>query len=105
MNCLIILDLQFSERVSGVEDWSGITLHVTPHLRKYDAGILELGLEYNNKMAVPPGLVWIVTKPFHQYWTFLVSYDTKESVWLVESSVADPWHFSTDPDPRIRTSD
>ena len=24
-------------------------------LRKYDAGILELGLEYNNKMAVPPG--------------------------------------------------
>ena len=24
-------------------------------LRKYDAGIIELGLEYNNKMAIPPG--------------------------------------------------
>jgi dopamine beta-monooxygenase len=38
-----------------VEDSSGLTLRITPNLRKYDAGILELGLEYNNKMAIPPG--------------------------------------------------
>jgi dopamine beta-monooxygenase len=44
-----------SDKISGVQDSSGITLHITSNIRKYDAGILELGLEYNNKMAVPPG--------------------------------------------------
>ena len=32
----------------------GIKLHMTPKLRKYDAGIMELGLIYNNWMAIPP---------------------------------------------------
>lgn len=40
--------------VLGVEDSSGIRFHVTKHLRRYDSGIMELGLEYTNKMAVPP---------------------------------------------------
>lgn len=38
-------------------DWvdsSGIRLWYTHHLRKYDAGVMELGLEYTDKMAIPP---------------------------------------------------
>ncbi len=27
----------------------------TSHLRQYDAGVMELGLEYTDKMAIPPG--------------------------------------------------
>lgn len=41
----------------GLQDSSGIRFHVTKQLRKYDSGIMELGLEYTNKMAVPPGQV------------------------------------------------
>ncbi|XP_064616993.1 dopamine beta-hydroxylase-like [Liolophura sinensis] len=39
---------------TGVIDQSGIRFYVTSSLRKYDAGIMELGLEYTNKMAIPP---------------------------------------------------
>ena len=35
-------------------DSSGIKFHLTPKLRRYDAGIMELGLIYNNWMAIPP---------------------------------------------------
>ncbi|PSN45176.1 Dopamine beta-hydroxylase [Blattella germanica] len=38
-------------------DWvdsSGIRLHLSPTLRKYDGGVIELGLEYTDKMAIPP---------------------------------------------------
>lgn len=37
-------------------DWvdsSGIVLHVTGQKRKFDAAIMELGLEYTDKMAIP----------------------------------------------------
>lgn len=27
----------------------------TSRLRAYDAGVMELGLEYTDKMAIPPG--------------------------------------------------
>ncbi|KAG6444520.1 hypothetical protein O3G_MSEX003409 [Manduca sexta] len=40
------------------KDWvdsSGIVLHVTGNRRKYDAAIMELGLEYTDKMAIPGG--------------------------------------------------
>nr|CAG4647751.1 EOG090X0318 [Moina brachiata] len=40
-------------------DWidsSGIRMWYTSHLRKYDAGVMELGLEYTDKMALPPGI-------------------------------------------------
>uniref|UniRef100_A0AAY4ABC6 Dopamine beta-hydroxylase n=1 Tax=Denticeps clupeoides TaxID=299321 RepID=A0AAY4ABC6_9TELE len=40
--------------VSGRRDSSGIRLHYTPNLRKYDAGIMELGLVYTPVMAIPP---------------------------------------------------
>ncbi|KAF6211921.1 hypothetical protein GE061_012438 [Apolygus lucorum] len=35
-------------------DSSGFKIYLTPDLRKYDAGIIELGLEYIDKMAIPP---------------------------------------------------
>ncbi|KAJ0176492.1 hypothetical protein K1T71_007671 [Dendrolimus kikuchii] len=40
------------------KDWvdsSGIIMHVTGNRRKYDAAIMELGLEYTDKMAIPGG--------------------------------------------------
>ena len=41
---------------SGLIDSSGIKFTYTKTLRKYDAGIMELGLEYIDKMALPPAL-------------------------------------------------
>ncbi|XP_066435842.1 dopamine beta-hydroxylase [Eleutherodactylus coqui] len=38
----------------GLRDSSGIRLHYTPSLRRYDAGIMELGLVYTPVMAIPP---------------------------------------------------
>ncbi|KAG2470030.1 DOPO hydroxylase, partial [Polypterus senegalus] len=35
-------------------DSSGIRLYYTSHLRKYDGGIMELGLVYTPVMAIPP---------------------------------------------------
>lgn len=35
-------------------DSSGVRLYITPEVRKYDAGVIELGLEYTDKMAIPP---------------------------------------------------
>ncbi|KAM3874355.1 dopamine beta-hydroxylase [Diretmus argenteus] len=40
--------------LSGRRDSSGIRLFYTPSLRRYDAGIMELGLVYTPIMAVPP---------------------------------------------------
>ncbi|KAM9306602.1 LOW QUALITY PROTEIN: dopamine beta-hydroxylase [Pholidichthys leucotaenia] len=39
---------------SGRRDSSGIRLHYTPSLRRYDAGIMELGLAYTPVMAISP---------------------------------------------------
>ncbi|XP_063825725.1 tyramine beta-hydroxylase [Ostrinia nubilalis] len=39
-------------------DWvdsSGISIHITAKRRRYDAAIMELGLEYTDKMAIPGG--------------------------------------------------
>ncbi|XP_072345050.1 dopamine beta-hydroxylase isoform X2 [Scyliorhinus torazame] len=41
-------------RVSGKLDNSGIRLFYTPTLRKFNAGIMELGLVYTPVMAIPP---------------------------------------------------
>jgi hypothetical protein len=38
-------------------DWvdsSGVCLYLTPTLRRFDGGVIELGLEYTDKMAIPP---------------------------------------------------
>ena len=40
----------------GIVDKSGMRFLVTKNLRPYDAGIMELGLVYTDKMAIPPKL-------------------------------------------------
>jgi len=38
-------------------DWvdsSGVRLYLSPTLRRFDGGVMELGLEYTDKMAIPP---------------------------------------------------
>jgi dopamine beta-monooxygenase len=30
--------------------------HVTQNVRQFDAGIIELGLVYSDRMAIPPGM-------------------------------------------------
>lgn len=32
-------------------------IKIISELRKYDAAIMELGLEYTDKMAIPPGII------------------------------------------------
>lgn len=39
---------------AGRVDSSGLALHHTGRLRPHDAAIMELGLEYIDKMAIPP---------------------------------------------------
>ena len=44
------------ELISNREDSSGLRLYYnTNKLRKYDIGILEIGLEYSAKNSIPPG--------------------------------------------------
>ncbi|KAG7322978.1 hypothetical protein KOW79_014324 [Hemibagrus wyckioides] len=54
--------------ISGRRDSSGIRLWFTPSLRRFDAGIMELGLVYTPVMAVPP----------HQHTFQLTGYCTAE---------------------------
>ncbi|XP_004593508.2 dopamine beta-hydroxylase [Ochotona princeps] len=42
-------------RMEGRRDSSGIRLYYTATLRRFDAGIMELGLVYTPVMAIPPG--------------------------------------------------
>ena len=39
---------------TGLIDSSGLKFYYTRTLRPHDAGIMELGLEYTDKMALPP---------------------------------------------------
>ncbi|KAL0125166.1 hypothetical protein PUN28_004359 [Cardiocondyla obscurior] len=52
----IMLEVHYNnpELHQGVVDSSGIRFVLTKTLRKYDAGVIELGLEYTDKMAIPP---------------------------------------------------
>ncbi|CAH1272288.1 DBH [Branchiostoma lanceolatum] len=42
------------QRRNDIVDSSGVRFHYTPTLRRYDAGIMELGLRYLPSMAIPP---------------------------------------------------
>ncbi|KFB41858.1 AGAP010485-PA-like protein [Anopheles sinensis] len=42
---------------AGRNDSSGMRLSLVSKLRRHDAAIMELGLEYTDKMAIPPGQV------------------------------------------------
>lgn len=43
-----------AHRLPGRRDSSGIRLYYTATLRRFDAGIMELGLVYTPVMAIPP---------------------------------------------------
>lgn len=57
-NRYVMLEVHYNnpEHKKGIIDSSGIRFYYTKMLRKHDAGIMELGLEYTDKMALPPGL-------------------------------------------------
>lgn len=42
---------------TGLIDHSGMRIRLVSKLRKHDAAIMELGLEYTDKMAIPPGVL------------------------------------------------
>ena len=52
----LVLEVHFNNPYlkKGIIDRSGIRLFYTSTLREYDAGIMEIGLEYNAKNSMPP---------------------------------------------------
>lgn len=60
-NPYVMLEVHYNnpELQAGKIDSSGIRFSLTRSLRKYDAGVVELGLEYTDKMAIPPEQVRI----------------------------------------------
>lgn len=42
-------------KITGFVDNSGIRFYISSQLKRMDAGVIELGLEYTDKMAIPPG--------------------------------------------------
>ncbi len=42
--------------ILGIVDSSGMKIKIISELRQFDAAIMELGLEYTDKMAIPQGL-------------------------------------------------
>ena len=63
-NYHVMLEVHYNnpELQAGTIDSSGIQFFLTKTLRKYDAGVIELGLEYTDKMAIPPQQVCISFK-------------------------------------------
>ncbi|XP_004530932.1 tyramine beta-hydroxylase [Ceratitis capitata] len=58
-NPYVRLEVHFNnpELKEGRIDSSGMRIKLSPKLRQFDAGVMELGLEYTDKMAIPPGQV------------------------------------------------
>ncbi|KAK5640110.1 hypothetical protein RI129_010921 [Pyrocoelia pectoralis] len=56
-NPYIMLEIHYNnpERRNDWIDSSGIQFTIVSDLRPNDAGVIELGLEYTDKMAIPPG--------------------------------------------------
>jgi dopamine beta-monooxygenase len=52
-----VLEIHFDnpQMRNNIVDSSGMRIYYQEKLRKYDAGILEVGLEYNAKNSIPPG--------------------------------------------------
>lgn len=64
------------------DDWidsSGMKLYYTDHLRKFDVGVLEIGLEYTDKNSIPP------SRPAFDMSSFCVSECTR--IGLPESGI------------------
>nr|CAG4651674.1 EOG090X0318 [Triops cancriformis] len=55
-NLYVMLEIHYNNpaKKDDWEDSSGIRLWYTSKLRRFDAGVMELGLEYTDKMAIPP---------------------------------------------------
>ncbi|XP_049317748.1 tyramine beta-hydroxylase [Bactrocera dorsalis] len=58
-NPYVRLEVHFNnpELKAGRIDSSGMRIKLASKLRQFDAGVMELGLEYTDKMAIPPGQV------------------------------------------------
>ncbi|XP_054744075.1 tyramine beta-hydroxylase [Anastrepha obliqua] len=58
-NPFVRLEVHFNnpELKEGRIDSSGMRIKLSSKLRQFDAGVMELGLEYTDKMAIPPGQV------------------------------------------------
>lgn len=58
-NPFIRLEVHFNnpELLAKAVDNSGMKINFISKLRKYDAAVMELGLEYTDKMAIPPGQI------------------------------------------------
>ncbi|XP_063846631.1 dopamine beta-hydroxylase-like isoform X3 [Scylla paramamosain] len=58
-NPYVMLEVHYNNPriLAGRVDSSGLALHYTRRLRAHDAAIMELGLEYTAKMAIPPHLL------------------------------------------------
>ncbi|EDW75148.2 uncharacterized protein Dwil_GK19855, partial [Drosophila willistoni] len=56
-NPYVRLEVHFNnvEMQAGLVDNSGFRIKISKTLRQYDAAVMELGLEYTDKMAIPPG--------------------------------------------------
>ncbi|XP_057655440.1 tyramine beta-hydroxylase isoform X1 [Diorhabda carinulata] len=56
-NPYIMLEVHYNnpDLRAGIIDSSGIRFHISSKLKEMDAGVIELGLEYTDKMAIPPG--------------------------------------------------
>ena len=55
-NPYVMLEVHYNNpsKRSGIHDESGMRMYFTSKLRQFDAGIMELGLIYNDHMAIPP---------------------------------------------------
>ncbi|XP_002133496.2 tyramine beta-hydroxylase [Drosophila pseudoobscura] len=56
-NPYVRLEVHFNnpEKQAGLIDNSGFRIKMSRTLRQFDAAVMELGLEYTDKMAIPPG--------------------------------------------------
>uniref|UniRef100_A0A6G1SKP1 Dopamine beta-hydroxylase n=1 Tax=Aceria tosichella TaxID=561515 RepID=A0A6G1SKP1_9ACAR len=55
----VVLEVHYNNvaHSKGLVDSSGLRFHYSPELRPFDAGVLEIGLEYTDKNSIPPNMV------------------------------------------------
>lgn len=56
-NCVCVCVCVRCAHATGLIDQLGMRIRMVSKLRKHDAAIMELGLEYSDKMAIPPGVL------------------------------------------------
>lgn len=57
-NSYLMLEVHYNnvKRRSDIIDSSGLRLYYTNQLREFDAGVIEVGLEYSEKNSIPPNV-------------------------------------------------